>query len=63
MLVKAIKGNISSKKIMFFGAELIFIGYIFTTFLDFTLWFPSVSIITILLGVIISIYGLYKQDY
>ncbi len=48
---------------MFFGAELIFIGYIFTTFLDFTLWFPSVSIITILLGVIISIYGLYKQDY
>lgn len=62
IILISFKGNISGKKIMFFGGELILLGYIFTTILDFKISFPSVSFITILLGIIISIYGLCIQD-
>ncbi|NMO98194.1 hypothetical protein [Paenibacillus lemnae] len=62
LILKSIIGRISSKKIMLFGGELILLGYIFTTIADFQLRFPSLSFITILLGVIISIYGLIKED-
>lgn len=62
IMQRSIKGKISGKKIMLFGGELILLGYIFTTILDFKVRFPSLSFITILLGIIISIYGLCKKD-
>jgi hypothetical protein len=54
--------DLSGKKIMFFGGELILLGFIFNTVIDFRVRFPSLSFIIILLGTIISVAGLYKKD-
>lgn len=60
--LKMFKGTISGKKTMFFGAELILLGYIFATITDFKVIFPNLSFITILLGVMISVVGLSKLE-
>jgi hypothetical protein len=55
--------NLSGKKIMFLGGELILLGLIFNMIIDYKVRYPSLSFITILLGVIISFIGLcYKEE-
>jgi hypothetical protein len=54
--------NLTGKKIMLIGGELILLGLIFNIVVDFKIRFPSLSFITILLGTIISFIGLCRRD-
>ncbi|MWV43319.1 hypothetical protein GRF59_06705 [Paenibacillus sp. HJL G12] len=54
--------RISGKKIMFFGAELILVGFLFNFIQDFKIYMPSLSFVTILLGLLVSLIGLVKKD-
>ncbi|MCJ8010818.1 hypothetical protein MUG84_03545 [Paenibacillus sp. KQZ6P-2] len=56
------RNRLSGKKIMFFGAELILLGFIFNVIQDFKIYMPSLSFITILLGALVSLIGLVKRD-
>ncbi|WP_342439464.1 hypothetical protein NSS79_11515 [Paenibacillus sp. FSL L8-0436] len=54
--------NLTGKKLMLFGAELIFLGLIFNAIVDYKVRYPSLSFLTILLGAIISVIGLLSKD-
>lgn len=56
------RNRISGKKMMFFGAELILLGFMFNVILDFKFQMPVLSFITILLGMLVSLMGLVKKD-
>lgn len=54
--------RLTGKRFMFFGAELIMLGFIFNYIPDFKFVMPSLSFITILLGMLVSVVGLAKKD-
>jgi hypothetical protein len=56
------RNNLSGKKIMFFGGELILLGLIFNMIVDYKVRYPSLSFMTILLGVVISLIGLCRKN-
>jgi ABC-type sulfate transport system permease subunit len=56
------RNNLSGKKIMFLGGELIILGLIFNIIIDYKVRYPSLSFITILLGIVISIIGLCRKN-
>jgi hypothetical protein len=56
------RNNLSGKKIMFFGGELILLGLIFNMIVDYKVRYPSLSFMTILLGIVISLIGLCRKN-
>ncbi len=54
--------RLNGQKFMFFGAELILLGFIFNAIQDFKFFMPSLSFISILLGMFISVIGLVKKE-
>jgi hypothetical protein len=56
------RNNLSGKKLMFFGGELILLGFIFNMIVDYKVRYPSLSFMTILLGVVISLIGLCRKN-
>jgi tryptophan-rich sensory protein len=62
LLTILFRKNLTDKKIMFFGFEFILLGFIFFNIVDFKVHYPSLSFITILLGIVISFIGLLKKS-
>ncbi|MET3544883.1 hypothetical protein ABID47_001477 [Paenibacillus favisporus] len=54
--------NLTGKKIMIIGGELILLGLVFNLIVDFKFRFPSLSFIVILLGTITCFIGLCRKD-
>lgn len=54
--------NLTGKKIMIIGGELIVLGLVFNLIVDFKFRFPSLSFIVILLGTITCFIGLCRKD-
>ncbi|MDO7907666.1 hypothetical protein Q5741_14745 [Paenibacillus sp. JX-17] len=62
IVVMAIRFNrLDGRKMMFFGGELILLGFFFSSFSSFQLQFPSLSLVTVLIGVVVSMAGLFKR--
>lgn len=53
---------LDGKKVMLFGLQFIVLGFVFNAIADFRMYYPSLSFITIFIGIIVSTIGLCKRD-